>query len=83
MGLPITAIAMAASGGAQSPTRFYLLFIIFYASYFYPPREAIPYLVGCVIVHCLPLVYDSGRDRRGLRRRGAGDRADLRSCWAR
>ncbi len=66
MGLPITAVAMAATGGASSPARFYLLFIVFYASYFYPPREAALYLLGCAIVHCLPLAYDSGATAAGF-----------------
>ena len=66
MGLPLTAIAMAATGGADSPARFYLFFIVFYCSYFYPPREAIPHLVGCVLVLLLPLTYDSGAIDGGL-----------------
>lgn len=66
MGLPLTAIAMAATGGAESPARFYLLFIVVYASYFYPPREAIPHLVGCVAVLLLPLAYDSNAVDGGL-----------------
>lgn len=66
MGLPIAAVAMAATGGASSPTRFYLLFIIFYVSYFYPPGEAAVYIAGCVIVHCLPLLYDSGATAAGF-----------------
>jgi diguanylate cyclase (GGDEF)-like protein len=66
MGLPITAIAMAATGGAESPARFYLLFIVFYASYFYPPREAIPHLIGCVVVLLLPLAYDANAIEGGL-----------------
>ncbi|MFN8130201.1 MAG: GGDEF domain-containing protein [Solirubrobacteraceae bacterium] len=57
-GLPATAIAMAATGGAASPARAGLLFVVLYASYFYPPREAIPYLAGCVLVLALPLAYD-------------------------
>lgn len=66
MGLPLTAVAMAATGGAESPARFYLLFIVVYASYFYPPREAIPHLVGCVVVLLLPLAYDSNAVEGGL-----------------
>jgi len=66
MGLPLTAVAMAATGGADSPARFYLLFIVFYVSYFYPPREAIPHLVGCVVVLLLPLTYDEGAIEQGL-----------------
>ncbi|HYU60197.1 MAG TPA: GGDEF domain-containing protein [Solirubrobacterales bacterium] len=65
-GLPLTAVAMAATGGAESPARFYLLFIVVYASYFYPPREAIPHVVGCVLVLLLPLLYDSNAVDGGL-----------------
>jgi diguanylate cyclase (GGDEF)-like protein len=60
MGFPIVAVTVAATGGAQSPARFYLFFILVYVAYFYRPREAAPYLVGCVVVHGLPLLYDSG-----------------------
>ena len=60
MGLPIVAVTMAATGGAQSPARFYLFFIVVYVAYFYPPKEAVPYLLACVVVHALPLFYDDG-----------------------
>lgn len=66
MGFPLTAVAAAATGGAASPARFYLFFIVVYCSYFYPPREAIPYLVGCVLVLILPLAYDSEAVAGGL-----------------
>jgi diguanylate cyclase (GGDEF)-like protein len=66
LGLPLTAVAMAATGGADSPARFYLLFIVFYCSYFYPPREALPHLVGCVVVLLLPLTYDPDAVDQGL-----------------
>jgi diguanylate cyclase (GGDEF)-like protein len=65
-GFPLTAVAMALSGGSQSPARFYILFIVFYCSYFYPPREALPYLVGCVVVLMLPLTYDHDAVSDGL-----------------
>jgi diguanylate cyclase (GGDEF)-like protein len=58
MGLPLTAIVMAATGGGQSPARFYLFFVVVYVAYFYPPREAAPYLIACIVVHGLPLFYD-------------------------
>jgi diguanylate cyclase (GGDEF)-like protein len=58
-GFPITAATMAATGGASSPARFYLFFIVFYCSYFYPPRTALPFLLGCIAVEALPLLYDS------------------------
>jgi len=58
MGFPATAIVVAATGAAESPAVFYLLFIMVYVAYFYRPKEAWPYLLGCVVVHALPLAYD-------------------------
>lgn len=66
MGLPLTAAAMALTGGAGSPTRFYLFFVVVYCSYFYPPREAVPHLIGCVAVIALPLVYDPHAVEQGV-----------------
>jgi diguanylate cyclase (GGDEF)-like protein len=66
MGFPATAIVVAATGGAESPAVFYLLFIVVYVAYFYRPKEAWPYLVGCVAVHALPLAYDSRSVEDGL-----------------
>jgi diguanylate cyclase (GGDEF)-like protein len=57
-GFPITALAMAATGEAGSPARFYLFFIVFYCTYFYSPRVAVPFLAGCIAVEALPLLYD-------------------------
>jgi diguanylate cyclase (GGDEF)-like protein len=60
MGFPLTVAAVAATGGASSPARFYGLFILVYAAYFYAPREAVPYVAGVVAMHALPLLYDRG-----------------------
>lgn len=57
-GFAITAAMVALLGGAQSPARFLLLFIAFYAAYFYPPQTAAAYLVACCLVYALPLIYD-------------------------
>jgi diguanylate cyclase (GGDEF)-like protein len=57
--LAAAAGTMAATGGADSPARFYLFFTLVYVAYFYPARHAWPYLAGCVIVAALPLAYDS------------------------
>jgi diguanylate cyclase (GGDEF)-like protein len=65
VGFPITAAVMAATGGAGSPARFYLFFIVFYCSYFYPPRTALPFLLGCILVEALPLFYDDGAVEAG------------------
>ncbi len=66
IGLPITAAAMAATGGASSPARFYLVFVVVYCSYFYPPREAALYLVACVAVQALPFAYQDGLVDQGF-----------------
>jgi diguanylate cyclase (GGDEF)-like protein len=66
LGFPITAVAVASTGGATSPAVFYLLFIVGYCAYFYRRREAVPYLFACVVVHALPLFYDPSAVREGL-----------------
>jgi diguanylate cyclase (GGDEF)-like protein len=66
LGFPITAIAVAATGGAGSPAVFYLLFIVGYCAYFYRRREAVPYLFACIAVHALPLAYDPNAVSEGL-----------------
>ena len=54
--LGVTGI-MAATGGGDSPARFYLFFLLVYACYFYPERQARPYPLGCVAVALTPLLY--------------------------
>jgi diguanylate cyclase (GGDEF)-like protein len=66
LGFPITAVAVASTGGAASPAVFYLLFIVGYCAYFYRRREAVPYLFACIAVHSLPLLYDPDAVREGL-----------------
>jgi diguanylate cyclase (GGDEF)-like protein len=51
---------MASTGGADSPARFYLFFLLVYATYFYQRHDALPYVLGCVAVALLPLLYDAG-----------------------
>jgi diguanylate cyclase (GGDEF)-like protein len=52
-------VVVASTGGADSPARFYLFFLLFYATYFYRRHDAFPYVLGCVAVALLPLFYDS------------------------
>src|SRR2546423_6357466 len=66
LGFPITAVAVASTGGADSPAVLYLLFIVGYCSYFYRRREAVPYLFACVIVTSLPLFYEPDAVQDGL-----------------
>ena len=68
MGFVIAAAVIAASGGADSPARFYFLFIAIYAACFYPRRCAWLYLAGCAIAHAMPLVYDTGAIHQGFLR---------------
>jgi diguanylate cyclase (GGDEF)-like protein len=49
---------VASTGGADSPAGFYLFFLLVYAAYFYPRHDAIPYVLGCVAVGLVPLLYD-------------------------
>jgi diguanylate cyclase (GGDEF)-like protein len=49
---------MAATGGAESPARFYGFFLLFYACYFFPRRYARFYVLGCVGIALSPLLYD-------------------------
>src|SRR3954451_24562756 len=58
MGFPASIAVVAATGGAASPARFYGLFILVYAAYFYSSREAWPYAVAVVAMYALPLAYD-------------------------
>jgi diguanylate cyclase (GGDEF)-like protein len=48
----------AATGGADSPGRLYLFFVVVYAAYFYRRHDALPYVLACVPVALSPLLYD-------------------------
>jgi diguanylate cyclase (GGDEF)-like protein len=50
----------ASTGGADSPARFYLFFLLFYAAYFYQRHDALPYVLGCIAGALVPLLYDAG-----------------------
>jgi diguanylate cyclase (GGDEF)-like protein len=54
----IIAGVTAATGGADSPGRLYLFFVVVYAAYFYRRHEALPYVLGCIPVALMPLLYD-------------------------
>jgi diguanylate cyclase (GGDEF)-like protein len=56
--LLLVTAACAATGGADSPARFYLFFVLVYTCYFFPERQARLYVLGCVLVALAPLVYD-------------------------
>jgi diguanylate cyclase (GGDEF)-like protein len=58
LALAATAATVAATGGADSPARFYLFFVLVYAAYFYEARRVAAVVIGCVMVAALPLLYD-------------------------
>jgi diguanylate cyclase (GGDEF)-like protein len=57
-GTACAAVATHDTGGANSPARFLLMLVLVFAAYFFPPREAWPYLGLVVATHALPLAYD-------------------------
>ena len=65
-GFPITAAAVALTGGATSPARFYLFFVVMYAAYFYTRAQLAAYVLAATAVLALPLVYDKGAVSDGL-----------------
>jgi diguanylate cyclase (GGDEF)-like protein len=60
------AVATHDNGGANSPARFLLMLVIVYACYFFPPREAWPYLPLVLALHALPFTYDRQAVPEGL-----------------
>ena len=68
-------VAMHDNGGAASPARFLLMLVVVYTAYFFPSREAWPYLGLVLVLHALPLTYDPHAAQQGP----AGRAADRRS----
>ena len=58
LSLGIVAALTRVTGGADSPALDYLWFVVVYAAFFYPPRQALAYWLACGVVHALPLLYD-------------------------
>src|SRR5919197_3397168 len=66
LALPYIGVIIAFTGVATSPFFMTFLMLIVFCSYFYPPRTAIPYIVGCLIVQAFPLLYDRSAVDDGL-----------------
>jgi diguanylate cyclase (GGDEF)-like protein len=64
LALVMTGVVVAYSGGADSPYWFYIFFPALFCSYFYRRPVAVAYLLACVVVHALPLVYDDGASHK-------------------
>jgi diguanylate cyclase (GGDEF)-like protein len=58
LGALSAAVATSDTGGASSPARFLLMLALVYSAYFFPSREAWPYLALVLVLHALPLAYD-------------------------
>jgi diguanylate cyclase (GGDEF)-like protein len=58
LSLPLIIGLIAATGGADSPARFVVFFLLFYCCYFFSRRIAWLYVVGCTAIPLTPLIYD-------------------------
>jgi diguanylate cyclase (GGDEF)-like protein/putative nucleotidyltransferase with HDIG domain len=65
-GFVLVAILASGTGGGTSPAQHFLIFIVVYAAFFYPVREAIPYLIGSALVWALPAAYTPQAAEEGL-----------------
>jgi diguanylate cyclase (GGDEF)-like protein len=63
--LAATTGVMAATGGADSPARFYVIFVLVYVAHYFSRDEALLYLPACVAVALSPLFYDSAATSGG------------------
>ncbi|MGH2713979.1 MAG: GGDEF domain-containing protein [Thermoleophilaceae bacterium] len=63
--LGVIVTAMAATGGADSPARFYAFFLLVFVTHYFPRRHALVYLPGCVAVALSPLLYDTAATSGG------------------
>jgi diguanylate cyclase (GGDEF)-like protein len=68
LSLGIVAALARVTGGTDSPVYDYLWFVVVYAAFFYTPRQALAYWLGCGLVHALPLLYDTQAVDRNLAR---------------
>jgi diguanylate cyclase (GGDEF)-like protein len=60
------AVATHDTGGADSPARLLIMLVLVFASYYFPSREAWPYLVLVVALQELPMAYDDDALATGL-----------------
>jgi diguanylate cyclase (GGDEF)-like protein len=61
-----TAVATHDTGGADSPARLLAMLVLVFAAYFFPAREAWPYLALVLALHELPMAYDETALSTGL-----------------
>jgi len=66
LAIPFIGVLIAGTGGTSSALVLTPLMLLVFCAYFYPPRVAIGYMVGCVAVVALPLAYEAGAVGSGL-----------------
>jgi len=66
LALPYIGVLVAFTGAARSPFALTLLMLLAFCAYFFPPRVAMLYVAGCLLVEALPLVYDDHAVRAGV-----------------
>jgi diguanylate cyclase (GGDEF)-like protein len=64
--VPFIGVLIAATAGSRSALVLSPLMLLVFCAYFYPARVAIGYIVGCVAVIALPLVYEADAVQSGL-----------------
>ena len=60
------AVAVASTGGSSSAAWIYLFWIALFACYFYARPLAMAYVVICVVVQAVPLLYDARAASNGF-----------------
>ncbi len=58
-GMACVAVAVHDTGGVDSPARFLIALCLIFSAFFFSTREAWPYFALALVVHALPLTYDS------------------------
>jgi diguanylate cyclase (GGDEF)-like protein len=66
LGALSVAVATHDTGGADSPARLLVMLVLVFACYFFPAREAWPYLLLVLALQELPLAYDSEAVTTGI-----------------
>jgi diguanylate cyclase (GGDEF)-like protein len=58
LALPYIGALVALTGAQHSPFDMTLLMLIGFCAYFFTPRAAVPYILACVAVLAMPLMYE-------------------------
>jgi diguanylate cyclase (GGDEF)-like protein len=64
--MPFIGVLIATTGGTRSALVLTPLMLLVFSTYFYPPRMAMGYIAGCVVVLGMPLVYEADAVASGV-----------------